>query len=552
MSGPVAFDLEKFVAEYGGDDASGTPVTPNNGFDLVEWLERHSGQLPPWRGKASTQYRHMAVFEVCPFNESHTGGRAHVHQEPGGKLGGGCKHKSCGWGWRELRELVEPNRATGPVALAVDRAPRAEPTPIPWPILNDKAEYGLFGDVVSAIDPHTEADRAAILYQLLTAFGNVIGRSAFYRVEADKHHGNLLCVLAGTSAKGRKGTSWGHVRQLFAHVAEGWKKTRVVSGLSSGEGLKYAVRDPRTEKQAIKEKRKVIDYQMVEVDAGVTDKRLLVVESEFGGTLRVAAREKNTLSATIRDAFDTGDLRSMTKNDPTVATGAHISIIGHVTTQELLKELTSTDACNGFANRFLWVCCKRSKLLPHGGNYQGLQKALIPLQKRLCEVVEFATGTEQLRRDDAANALWAKVYPELSAERPGLFGSVTARSEALTVRLSLLYALADKSKVIGVNHLLAALAAWKYCDDSAKYIFGTLTGNSTADRIEAELQAQPDGLTRTELTSLFANNYPAAKLTEALELLHNAGRVEQEREATGGRPAERWRATGTKKTKETK
>ena len=31
-------------------------------------------------------------------------------------------------------------------------------------------------------------------------------------------------------------------------------------------------------------------------------------------------------------------------------------------------ELTATDSANGFANRFLLMCVKRSKLLPVGGN----------------------------------------------------------------------------------------------------------------------------------------------------------------------------------------
>ena len=90
------------------------------------------------------------------------------------------------------------------------------------------------------------------------------------------------------------------------------------------------------------------------------------------------ARDGNTLSAIIRDAWDRGDLRSMTKNSPAVATGALISIVAHITLQELRQELTGTDAANGFANRFLFACVRRSKCLPDGGEVD-----LSPLASRL-------------------------------------------------------------------------------------------------------------------------------------------------------------------------
>ena len=84
-----------------------------------------------------------------------------------------------------------------------------------------------------------------------------------------------------------------------------------MSGLSSGEGVKWAVRDERIEDKEV-------------VDAGVTDKSLLVIESEFAHALRTTARSGNTLSATIRESWDSGTLATLTKNDPVKATGAHI------------------------------------------------------------------------------------------------------------------------------------------------------------------------------------------------------------------------------------
>jgi len=44
----------------------------------------------------------------------------------------------------------------------------------PWPTLHEDALYGLAGEVVSTLDPHTEADPAAVLVSFLVAFGAAV------------------------------------------------------------------------------------------------------------------------------------------------------------------------------------------------------------------------------------------------------------------------------------------------------------------------------------------------------------------------------------------
>jgi len=74
--------------------------------------------------------------------------------------------------------------------------------------------------------------------------------------------------------------------------------------------------------------------------------------------------------------------------------------------------------------------------------------------------------------------LWQATYAALSKEAPGLFGSVTARAEAHTARLAMMFALLDLRREICVEHLEAALALWRYCEASARYIFGDAIGNA--------------------------------------------------------------------------
>ncbi len=118
-----------------------------------------------------------------------------------------------------------------------------------WPTLRPEALHGLPGEIVRAIEPHTEADPVALLANLLVAFGNAIGRGSYVSVGADRHHLNLNVALIGETAKGRKGMSWGPVRNLLHAVDPEWLDERVQNGLSSGEGLIYAVRDRVTTDQ---------------------------------------------------------------------------------------------------------------------------------------------------------------------------------------------------------------------------------------------------------------------------------------------------------------
>ncbi len=417
-----------------------------------------------------------------------------------------------------------------------------------WPA-PPKAEvyHGVAGGFVDIVSPHSEADRMALMIQFLVAIGNVLGRTGYAMAESARHYVNLFAVLVGKSAKGRKGSSWSHVRRLLEGIDENWTRERVVSGLSTGEGLIWQVRDKIEEQQPVREKGRVVEYQTVEVDPGVSDKRLLVIEEEFAGTLKVMAREANTLSPTIRQAWDSGLLRTMTKNSPAKATDAYASIIGHITRDELRRNLGETETTNGFGNRFLWVCVGRSKELPDGGNLR--DEDLEPIRVHVREIVQFASTANKIDRNAEARDHWHGIYSRLSGDRFGMLGAMTARAEAQVMRLSVLYALLDQSPVVKIEHLKAALAVWDYCQRSAEYVFGNALGNRTADTLLAELRQVADvGLTRTEmLHNVFSGNTSKAKIEEALRLLHDSGLAHRkdDLDSETGRGAERWFATLT-------
>jgi len=403
---------------------------------------------------------------------------------------------------------------------------------IPWPVMDDAAYHGLAGDAVHTISPQSEADPVALLIQFLTLAGNVIGRLPYYQVEADHHHANLFCVLVGTSAKGRKGTSFGRVRAVAQLADETWAGDRLKGGLSSGEGLINEVRDP-VQKWNAKE------GTIETVDPGTGDKRLMVVEPEFAAALSVTERPGNTLSPLIRRAWDGDRLQTITKNSPLCATGAHISLVGHITEDELRARITRIDMANGFANRFLFAIIKRSKELPFGGDLADSE--VLRLGTKLAGVVNEVRSFGRISMTPAAKTEWKKVYSALSAGQSGLLGAITARAEAQAVRLALVYALLDARGEIDIAHLKAALAVWEYCEASAAHIFGNALGDPVADEILLALKhAGSEGMTRTAIRDLFGRNKSADRIGAALAMLVTRGRARMESRQTGGRPTEVW------------
>jgi hypothetical protein len=383
-----------------------------------------------------------------------------------------------------------------------------------WPKLDPAALYGLADEIVRAIEPESEADPAALLFLTLGYWGAHVGARPHATADGSKHPPRLNVVVVGETSQGRKGTAHANIKNLWEIADEEFVRRRVLNGFGSGESL--------------------VDHVTPQEDQ-IYDERLIVREGEFARLLKVAKRDGSTLSPIIRAAWDGERLAVRSRAKTSVADGAHVVVIADITPEELNRCLTETEQLNGWANRFLYVCSRRSKLLPEGGS---LDDGLLgDLGCRLRDAAEIARGIGTMRRSDAGKTAWADLYHDLDADRPGgLLGAVTGRAAAQCLRLSVAYATLDGSHTIEAWHVDAARAAWAYCRASAEFIFGDAVGDEIADRLLAAVRrAGPDGLDLTAIRDVF-NKHKSADVGRARQLLLKRELVTEHEEPTAGRP----------------
>ena len=143
-------------------------------------------------------------------------------------------------------------------------------------------------------------------------------------------------------------------------------------------------------------------------------------------------------------------------------------------------------------NRFLLLCVRRVRLLPEGGDPNPLKDT--GLARYLASTLKHAQTTGPVKLAEPTRELWWRTYPQLTQPADGLTGQLTARAEAHTIRLALLYALLYATNTIAPDHLTAALALWDYAARSVAWPINHTTGDPLAEQIHAALARSPDGL----------------------------------------------------------
>lgn len=274
-------------------------------------------------------------------------------------------------------------------------------------------------------------------------------------------------------------------------------------------------------------------YSTTPDNGGTDDKRLYVVEAEFGGAMAAASRDKNTLSATIRTCWDGKDISPLVKNAAWSTSSPHIVITVHITAAELIDRMSDVDALSGFLNRFVILHIARAKLVP-----MPIPTPVADIERIAADVVGavcFAIGGDVTARNinsvtmsHEAIRYWCEQYPALTAEQPGIAGALLVRTEIYARMFAMIFALLDKTSVIEVQHIKAALAWVDYWRASVTYIFQTLSAKAEAERLNdtaadvLEFIRQHPGCTRTVITTGFKNKMTSIQITGVLNHLMNA------------------------------
>lgn len=402
----------------------------------------------------------------------------------------------------------------------------------PIGFVDPRAFHGVLGRLALQTQRETEADPLAVMMHLLTFFGARVGRGPHFVVSGTRHRLNLFEAIIGTSGSSRKGTAGDVARAIWGMVDEEFTRENIHDGLNSGKGLLIQLRDASISKDS---KGRPVQ------DEGVTDKRRAYLEDELGSVFKSGHRESENLLDLLRKFWDGKDvIRSNTK-EPTRVTDGHLSLIGHLTPDDLCSTLTEQDKGNGTANRFEFLWCRASKVLPDGGNVFDLLRDFLSAEiQELREVLNFAKDVGEIKRDPSIKGSWETLYRSMRAVPPGRIGAFYVRAPMIVMRRAALFALADRSRLVQEAHVSASLAIWEHSVRTLRYIFRDDV-DPQAERILAALDEKPEGMTKRELIAAFNNHIKARALDGLLErLLVQSQIVASGPESRGGRPAIRY------------
>lgn len=395
----------------------------------------------------------------------------------------------------------------------------------PPPVLAPEAYHGILKEVAMIATRTSEASPVAVIANFIVTFSAMIGRVRFQHIGDGTCHARPFFLIVGRTGKARKGTAEFTVMRIFKRVNELLKDDypplrRHDGGLSTGEGLGYSLRDLVKDDEGIG-------------NGGTDDKRLLVVESEFGGAMAAAAREKNTLSATIRTAWDGKDIAPLVKNAAWCASDPHICMVGHITAPELINRMSDVDALSGFLNRFVILHVARAKLVPMPCKTpdEDIERIAEAVVKAVCFAIGddvTAKNTQPVTMSPDAVNFWCRHYSALTAEQPGIAGALLVRTEIYARMLAMIFALLDQAAVIEVVHLKAALAWIDYWQSSVTYIFQTLSAKAEASRLDESANEVLEFIrankkcSRTQITTGFRNRLSSGQITGILNHLMSA------------------------------
>lgn len=339
------------------------------------------------------------------------------------------------------------------------------------PVFNNAALNDLMHRLVDTACENSEASRAAVAITFLTYFSSLVGNRICFQVGDHDLYARLFSLIVGNTSRGRKGTSMQLVHKIFERVNVLLERNGLKSlglepykgGISTPEGIIYHIRDDGVD----------ADDKVI---IGVAEKRLFIIETEFVNVFVKCQQYGSTMSGFLRNAYDGSPLAPLIKTNRTSVRRPHITMLGHITNQELLSKIKgTTEASNGSLNRFTIFHASRDKIIARPKPTS--QKEIFAFAEEITEILEYVYNNSTpssilLDFDAEAEAFWCEIYKEFKSDS-SVVGALTSRHEAQTLVFAMLLAVMDKSVLIKYKHLAKAVEWITYAEESIKYIFMT-------------------------------------------------------------------------------
>ena len=391
---------------------------------------------------------------------------------------------------------------------------------------------GPIGDLTRVVAPHVPWDPVALHVQLVVALGNYLGFAPHIPEGATLRRPNLFLALVGGTGSG-KGSSFAWAEWVLRHLDDRYLVDRTTTAVGSGQGLLAKITDTVFTLNAAGD-------EVVAIE-GSDDKRVLYVEEELG-QLFTRMLAQDGIEKMITKAWDSGLLETTTKKESMRCEQPHVSIIGHITPDELFDRLEHRLVDNGFSNRWLYMLIKPTQvkfLEPRPEDVPDLAEACAILTGTIRSFSSSYDG-QPFHLTSQAHDLFAATARHMADRHDtGAMAKQTARWRSTIFKFAMIYAAAEGTTAISDSHFLAARATYAYATRSARAFFGSMSGNENVDRFLSMWRA--DGyrnVTLTDITEMFSRNLTAVKRNAMLDRLRRDGLIAVEtRVSSGGRPA---------------
>ncbi len=346
----------------------------------------------------------------------------------------------------------------------------------------------MLGEIVQLCCQHSEAVPVAVATYALAFFSAYLGPMRHLEIADEQRRLNNYWLLIGPSGMGKGASEYGikrifkrideRLQQIFAKDVSDGKTQGIVEypsldihdgSLSSGEGLAAAKADS-------------LKIEKNEPPVEITDKRFLLLESEFGNALNHAERSGNTLSHVLRNAYDGKSIKPLTKRDRTFCSEPYFVLVGNITPKELNShKQSSVMSMNGMLNRTFIIWTKTT--VRHSRPKPMDDKRVSAIAERLAHHLfkarnhSFETHWKKMRSmskpldmTNDAWQLWDEMYPALVNLPDCEAVQTLCRRHRLHIRITAgLLALMNGREVIDKATLYAALAWSDYSRQSVVY-----------------------------------------------------------------------------------